>query len=71
MSTEIELIGRQTIEGLILEICELIGFQNDNNVTAWSQAELKAMEITRVAQTVQDGILRRGAAQPLPFDEEL
>jgi hypothetical protein len=68
---QIEEIARQTIGGLLLEFGELVAASNDNNVNAWGAAEDKALEIVRITQTVQDGILRRGAQQSLPFDEVL
>lgn len=64
----IEHAGREVIIGLIEQIMDLTAPINDTNPAPWSAVEDKAYEIVRVAQAVQDGILRRGIQVPL-FEE--
>jgi hypothetical protein len=65
----IEHAGREVIIGLIEQIMDLTHPTNDTNPAPWSEVENKAYEIVRVAQAVQDGILRRGVQRTLPFEE--
>jgi len=65
----VEQAGREVIAGLVIQILDLMRAENDTNPAPWSGVEDKAYEIVRVAQAVQDGILRRGVQRTLPFDE--
>lgn len=60
--TPTERIAREVIEGLQVELYQLIRLHNDNNRAAWEMAAQKADEIRRVCLTVADAIQSRPLA---------
>lgn len=60
--TPTERIAREVIEGLQVELYQLIRLHNDNNRAAWEMAAQKADEIRRVALMVADAIQNRPLA---------
>ena len=61
--TPTERIAREVIEGLQVELYQLIRLHNDNNRAAWEMAAQKADEIRRVCLTVADAIQSRPLIQ--------